>query len=215
MTYEEATLRLSEMKNRYDDGFSSLDRSYLDSLYFTLFGKVISNKGCGNCYRDAYLEINVKLKKLKTMPKKSEFVLKAGAVITFFGEQKCFTNANMTDEAAIRFLSLNPMNERLFEKLPYNWKDRLGEVETISDFNQESDKDEIISRLNAEIEMLKEENKSLKAKSASTKKGKKKSDVEKTIEDAPSEESFSKEAPIEEESAVENDDFCEDPVIEE
>lgn len=172
ISYEEAMQLLSEMKTRYDDGFSSLDRKYLESIYFSLFGKEITNKGCSNCYRDAFIEINVKLKKIRTMPKKSEFVLKAGAVITFFGEQKCYTNVNMTDEAALRFLSLNPSNEKLFEKLPDGWKDRLAAPQDDDKTSKESEKDEIIARLTADVDALKAENDALKAEVDSLKSGK-------------------------------------------
>lgn len=102
------------MESRYQDGFSSLDRSLLDNLYFNIFGREITNRGCSDCYRDAYMEILIYLKRNKAMPKKSDFVLKAGAIITFFGEPKCYSNANITDEAALRFLAMNPSNEKLF-----------------------------------------------------------------------------------------------------
>lgn len=111
------------------------------------------------------------------MPKKSEFVLKAGAVITFFGEPKCYTNANMTDEVALRFLSLNPINERLFETLPDGWKNRINAPAEQAPSNEESEKDELIARLTAENEMLRKENEDLKATSSS-KKRKKKSEPE-------------------------------------
>ncbi len=178
MTYEEAKQRLSEMESRFDDGFSSLDRMYLDSLYFALFGKEITNKGCSNCYRDAFIEISVKLKKIKDMPKKSEFVLKAGAVITFFGEPRCYTNANMTDEAALRFLSNNPRNECLFEKLPANWKERIGLPADAATSEEASEKDKLIAQLTAENELLKQENEALKAGSSSKKRSKKKVEAE-------------------------------------
>ncbi len=177
MTYEEVKQRLSEMESRFDDGFSSLDRSYLDSVYYQLFGRVISNKGCSDCYRDAYIEIKVKLKTMKAMPKKSEFVLKPGAIITFFGEQKCYSNANMTDEAALRFLSLNPRNEKLFEKLPEGWRSRIETPKAEIIQAEESEKDALIARLTAENEELRKENESLKAGSPS-KKRKKKAEAE-------------------------------------
>lgn len=178
MTYEETMTRLKEMESRYQDGFSSLDRSLLDSLYFNIFGREITNRGCSDCYRDAYMEILIYLKRNKAMPKKSDFVLKAGAIITFFGEPKCYSNANITDEAALRFLALNPSNEKLFEKLPEGWRSRLPK----SDASEAEDNDAVIVRLTKENELLTKENELLRSEnsalkaSAPRKKGKKKSE---------------------------------------
>ncbi len=188
MTYEETIQRLQEMESRYNDGFSSLDRSYLDSLYFAFFGREITNKGCSDCYRDAYMEILIKLKKTKEMPKKSEYVLKPGAIITFFGEPKCYTNANITDEAALRFLSQNPRNESLFEALPRDWEKRVEKFVAGNDADsgksEDSDKDTIISELRKENEQLKQELSAMKAGAKKPSKGKKK-----TVDDAPAPES--------------------------
>lgn len=173
MTYEETMTRLKEMGSRYQDGFSSLDRSLLDSLYFNIFGREITNRGCSDCYRDAYMEILIYLKRNKAMPKKSDFVLKPGAIITFFGEPKCYSNANITDEAALRFLAMNPSNEKLFEHLPEGWKSRLPK----SDTPEVEDRDAVIARLTKENEQLRKENEDLKS-SAPRKKGKKKSEPE-------------------------------------
>lgn len=187
------------MENRYQDGFSSLDRSLLDSLYFNIFGREITNRGCSDCYRDAYMEILIYLKRNKAMPKKSDFVLKPGAIITFFGEPKCYSNANITDEAALRFLAMNPSNEKLFEHLPEGWKSRLPK----SDTPEVEDKDAVIARLTKENEQLRKENEDLKS-SAPRKKGKKKSEPEPTP--APAAEASADEPPTEiapEEAAVE------------
>lgn len=127
MSYDEVLTRLIEMKSRYDIGFSSIDRLFLDSLYFTLFGKNLTNRGCSDCYRDAYIEINTKLKRDKKMPEKSLFKLKPGAVISHFGESKSFTNANLTDKEAIRFLAKDPSNANLFAELPDDWKSMVDE----------------------------------------------------------------------------------------
>lgn len=199
MTYEETMIRLKEMESRYQDGFSSLDRSLLDSLYFNIFGREITNRGCSDCYRDAYMEILIYLKRNKAMPKKSDFVLKPGAIITFFGEPKCYSNANITDEAALRFLAMNPSNEKLFEHLPEGWKSRLPK----SDTPEVEDKDAVIARLTKENEQLRKENEDLKS-SAPRKKGKKKSEPEPTP--APAAEASADEPPTEiapEEAAVE------------
>lgn len=202
MTYEETMTRLKEMESRYQDGFSSLDRSLLDSLYFNIFGREITNRGCSDCYRDAYMEILIYLKRNKAMPKKSDFVLKPGAIITFFGEPKCYSNANITDEAALRFLAMNPSNEKLFEHLPEGWKSRLPK----SDTPEVEDKDAVIARLTKENEQLRKENEDLKS-STPRKKGKKKSEPEPTP--APAAEASADEPPTEtapEEAAVETDE---------
>lgn len=187
--------RLQEMESRYNDGFSSLDRSYLDSLYYNLFGREITNKGCGDCYRDAYMEICIKLKKTKTMPKKSDFVLKAGAIITFFGEAKCYSNANLTDEAALRFLALNPNNEKLFESLPSDWQTRLPKSDEAPE--EVEDKDAIIARLTQENETLRKENEALKASAPRKKAKNKATPAPDPLAEAPAPEPSADEQPTE------------------
>lgn len=125
MDYNEIIKTLQEMESRFADGFSNLDRAFLDKMYYELFGKEITNRGCSDCYRDAYLEIMVKLRKEKAMPKKSDYKLKAGAVIQFFGESRAYTSANLTNEVAERYLSLNPGNANMFAELPDDWKSRV------------------------------------------------------------------------------------------
>lgn len=195
MTYESTMQRLQEMESRYNDDFSSLDRSYLDSLYYNLFGREITNKGCGDCYRDAYMEICIKLKKTKTMPKKSDFVLKAGAIITFFGEAKCYSNANLTDEAALRFLALNPNNEKLFESLPSDWQTRLPKSDEAPE--EVEDKDAIIARLTQENETLRKENEALKASAPRKKAKNKATPAPDPLAEAPAPEPSADEQPTE------------------
>lgn len=162
MDYESISQWLREMESRYKNGFSSLDRSFLDSLYFKLYGRAITNTGCSNCYRDAYIEICTKLKREKKMSKKSDFQLKAGAVITFFGSSQAYTNANLTNEVAIRYLSLNPSNEKMFSVLPNDWENRVAnfsKLGTTDNAGETSDKaieerDAKIAELEATIETL-------------------------------------------------------------
>ncbi len=125
MDYNEIIKTLQDMESRYADGFSTLDRAFLDKVYYVLFGHEITNKGCSDCYRDAYVEIKLKLKKDKTMPKKSDYKLKAGAVISFFGHSKAYTSANLTNEVAEKYLAMNPDNAKLFAELPDDWKARV------------------------------------------------------------------------------------------
>lgn len=125
MDYNVIIKTLQEMKSRYADGFSTLDRAFLDKVYYDLFEREITNRGCSDCYRDAYMEINIKLNKDKNMPKKSDYKLKAGAVISFFGHSKAYTSANLTNEVAERYLAMNPNNAKLFAELPDDWRARV------------------------------------------------------------------------------------------
>lgn len=140
------------MESRYHSGFSSLDRSFLDSLYYLIFGKEITNKGCSDCYRDAYIEIYTKLKREQKMPKKSSYQLKAGAVITFFGSSQAFTNANLTDEVAVKYLSLCEDNAKMFSYLPDGWETQ------VSDFQQNCTNDNVSDNSISKIEMLEAQN---------------------------------------------------------
>lgn len=152
MDYDSTILRLREMESRYHSGFSSLDRSFLDSMYYMIFGKEITNKGCSNCYRDAYIEIYSKLKREQKMPKKSSYQLKAGAVITFFGSSQAFTNANLTDEVAVKYLSLCEENAKMFSYLPDGWETQ------VSDFQQNCTNDNVSDNSVSKIEMLEAQN---------------------------------------------------------
>ncbi len=140
------------MESRYHSGFSSLDRSFLDSMYYMIFGKEITNKGCSNCYRDAYIEIYTKLKCEQKMPKKSSYQLKAGAVITFFGSSQAFTNANLTDEVAVKYLSLCDENAKMFSYLPDGWETQ------VSDFQQNCTNDNVADNPVSKIELLEAQN---------------------------------------------------------
>jgi len=152
MDYDSTILRLREMESRYHSGFSSLDRSFLDSMYYMIYGKEITNKGCSNCYRDAYIEIYTKLKREQKMPKKSSYQLKAGAVITFFGSSQAFTNANLTDEVAIKYLSLCEENAKMFSYLPDDWETQ------VSDFQQNCINDNVSDDSVSRVELLEAQN---------------------------------------------------------
>lgn len=153
MSYDEVLTRLIEMKSRFEIGFSSIDRQFLDELYYTLFAKNIPNRGCSDCYRDAYTLSIIKLKKDKKMPQKSLFKLKPGAVISFFGEAKAYTNANLIDTIALRFLSKDPSNQNLFAELPAHWEEMVEEylLNCANDNGAENQKPSMVELANARI----------------------------------------------------------------
>ncbi|MBR0116487.1 MAG: hypothetical protein IJM04_04315 [Prevotella sp.] len=121
LSYSEIMDRLSEMRSRYDDGFSSSDRVFINEVHGLLFGHPVKNLGCPNCYRDAYIEVTLKLRKMKEMPKKKNFVLRSGVLLHAFNGE-VFTNANLTDEIAMDALNENRGRFDLFAKVPDNWE---------------------------------------------------------------------------------------------
>lgn len=121
LSYSKTIEKLSEMKGRYDDGFSSSDRIFIRDLYELLFGVPIKNTGCSSCYQDAYILIFTKLKKDKTMPKEKKFILTNGVLLHAFNGD-VYTNANLTDEIAMDAINENPNRTELFAKLPDNYE---------------------------------------------------------------------------------------------
>ncbi len=52
--------------------------------------------------------------------KKSEYLLKERAVIVVRGTSQVYSNANLTEEVALKFLKKNPNRKQLFSRLPKN-----------------------------------------------------------------------------------------------
>lgn len=123
-SYEDTMTQLSEMESRFQSGFSSSDRSLLEALHRTLFGKGITNTGCSDCYRDAYILIVKQLKTSKKMPDKPNYILKAGALIHPTGTSKFYTNA-IPDDVAEEHLSKYPNDIIRFAHYPNDWEERV------------------------------------------------------------------------------------------
>lgn len=123
LSYSETMERLSQMKSRFDSGFSSADKLFIMEMHELLFGLPIQNPGCNDCYRDAYILIVNHLKRTGTMPKKGNFVLRNGVLLTYKG--KHYTNANLTDDIAMEALNENMKRLDLFTKVPDNYAERI------------------------------------------------------------------------------------------
>lgn len=124
-SYEKTMADLSEMKSRFQSGFSSLDRLLLDRLHQLIYGSEITNTGCSDCYRDAYVMIYNKLKTDKEMPKTPNYILKGGAIIHPVGTSRFYTNPLPSDDIAEEFLSKFPHEVNKFAQLPVDWEDRV------------------------------------------------------------------------------------------
>lgn len=120
MTYKEAIAKVEELKARFDSPFDATDKAVIETLYFEVTRKRLVPTTCQQCYHDALIEIYLKLKKEKAMPKTCNYALKAGFIISCpdFYHGKIFTNENLTDKVAHEYLTKYPHMESYFQKIP-------------------------------------------------------------------------------------------------
>ena len=122
---------LSDVFNRLKElgkvsAFSTTEKREIETLYTEVLGKEFVKTSCNGCYRDAVFEMYAYLKKNGKMKEKSVYRLKNGALLQMgFGSGEFFTNANLTDEAAERYLNLKPQGINLFSVYPDDWKSRV------------------------------------------------------------------------------------------
>lgn len=116
--------KIEEVKVRFDqtNELSSSDKSFIESIYERVLSKRFNNRGCGQCYRDAFIEIYVQVKKngIKDM---GNFVMKREVVRTIDGI--VYSRNNITDEAAIKLLKTYPQRIDDFESYPKNWEELI------------------------------------------------------------------------------------------
>ena len=102
------------------------DKTEIERLYKEVLDKKFIRTSCNDCYRDAVIEMNVYLKKNGSMKEKSEYGLKNGALLQMgFGSSEMYTNANLTDEIAEKYLAKNPSGIKFFAKKPEDWEERV------------------------------------------------------------------------------------------
>ena len=105
---------------------SSSDKAEIESLYALVLDKKFVRTSCSDCYRDAVIEMSVYLKKNGKMKEKSEYGLKNGVLLQMgFGSAEMYTNANLTDEVAEKYLAKYPDNIKYFSKKPDDWEERV------------------------------------------------------------------------------------------
>ena len=124
MELDDVKRLIEELRGRFDSPFSSEDKETIERLYASVCGKVFKPTSCQRCYHDAFIEIVCYIKRNGKMAEKSNFRLKAGAIIhsPLFEDGKVFTNENMTDEVAMRYLAKYPGQVGLFQAMPKDFK---------------------------------------------------------------------------------------------
>lgn len=120
MNVEEAKAIVQELKGRFDAAFSSSDKERIEMLYWEVLGKEFKPTSCQQCYHDALIEIYLYLKKYNKMKEKSKYRMRAGFIINCpaFDGGKIYTNDNLTDDVAERYLAQFPQNVEMFQELP-------------------------------------------------------------------------------------------------
>lgn len=102
------------------------DKTEIEQLYKEVLDKKFIRTSCNDCYRDAIIEMKVYLKKNGSMKEKSEYALKNGVLLQMeFGKSEFYTNANLTDEVAEKYLGKYPDGIKLFSKKPDDWEERV------------------------------------------------------------------------------------------
>ena len=114
-------MELGEVKT-----FSASEKAEIEGLYPEVLGKTFKKTSCNDCYRDAVFEMYAYLKKNGKMKEKTIYGLKNGVLLQMgFGSGEFYTNANLTDEAAERFLQANPDKANFFSVIPDDWEERV------------------------------------------------------------------------------------------
>lgn len=104
MELEEVVDKLKELGDL--PSYSSSDKSEIERLYKEVLGKEFTKTSCNDCYRDAVIEMTVYIKKNNRMKEKCNYILKNGVLLQpEFGSNKMYTNDNLTDEVAEKYLA--------------------------------------------------------------------------------------------------------------
>ena len=95
-------------------------------MFHEVLGRTFIKTSCGDCYRDAVIEMYSYLKRYGKMKEKSSYALKNGVLLQVgFGSSEMYTNNNLTDEAAERYLAENPKGIVFFASTPSDWEKRV------------------------------------------------------------------------------------------
>ena len=149
MAIEEVVNQMQELGSKAS--LSSSDKLEIERLYYEVLGKTFHKTSCGDCYRDAAIEIYLYLKRNGKMKEKSNYALKNGVLLQpEFGNSSFYTNANLTDEVAEKYLAKHLKNINMFAVFPNDWKERVKERETPSSGIKEELVAELVEALKVE-----------------------------------------------------------------
>lgn len=106
--------------------FSTSEKAEIEKLYPVVLDRNFVKTSCNDCYRDAVYEMYSYIRINGRMKEKTNYKLKNGALLQMsFGSDEFYTNANLTDEVAEKYLAKYPERINLFAIYPNNWEKRV------------------------------------------------------------------------------------------
>lgn len=120
MTYKEALDKIAELRGRGNAPFSIDEKREIARMYPEIMGKPFRKTACQRCYHDAVIEMAVKLRKEQKMREKCDYHMRAGFIIRCgdFDGGEIYTNANLTNDVAKRYLERFPQKRVMFDRIP-------------------------------------------------------------------------------------------------
>lgn len=124
---------------RGKSSLSASDKSDIQMMYRETLDKEFLKTSCNDCYHDAIIEMYVYLKRNGKMKERSNYSLKNGVLLQMgFGSNEMYTNDNLTDEIAERYLAKNPKGFLLFSVVPTDYQERIEKrMSTQSEYDQD------------------------------------------------------------------------------
>lgn len=106
--------------------FTQEEKAEIERMYTDVLDKVFVRTSCNDCYKDAVYEMYSYLRKNGKMKEKTKYKLKNGTLLQMeFGSGEFYTNANLTDEVAEKYLAKYPERICYFAIYPDDWKERI------------------------------------------------------------------------------------------
>lgn len=106
--------------------FTQEEKAEIERMYTDILDKTFVKTSCNDCYKDAVYEMYAYLKKNGKMRDKTIYKLKNGTLLQMeFGSGEFYTNANLTDEVAEKYLAKYPERINYFAIFPDDWQKRI------------------------------------------------------------------------------------------
>lgn len=118
-------------ENMNDETKKLIRETYMD------LGFTFNNENCNNCYEKAYRHIKkLTIENLSIMKNENcLFRLIDGKKLMSHGIAAVYTNANLTNEAALTFLKKTPGVIKFFQDYPENWREMAENFQIGKPFN--------------------------------------------------------------------------------